>query len=301
MSERKTLCTIVLSLCTVFSSGCGAIPSASVPRAKVEQKADNEQKPDKIVVDVLEYIANSEYAEAQGLLEERNKFLGEQHKRIQEIQGVPAYNIMTLPTYLTASQQMLLAISFSKTRNYNSAEREFRSLLSRFKEDPVKVMDDVKDNLEGYLKTKKYEDAEKTAAGSIIFYPELTAVVGFLKFAREDYKGAGKYFEKAVPMYEYNIIFGYRLAFAKLLAHVCMKNDDKTILGHAKVLGKVYNASAKPYNGVFQIKPEDKKLYELAMDVADACKKEDEELLKEAKKFALTYNSSELTRTMLEK
>lgn len=290
---KLTLCKIVLAACAVLPltiAGCGAIPSASVPRAKVEQKTD------KVLNDALEYIANREYAEAQWLLEERNKYEEEQTKTILRALGQPPNDIPTYSTYLSPSEQMLLAISYAQTRNYDKAESQFRNLLTRFKENPEKVMDNINRNLEGFFKTKRYEEAEKTASSGILFYPELRAVVGFMKFARKDYAGARRYFESTVPMYDYSVIFGYRLAFAKLLAHAGKKNDNKLILEHAKTLGTLYNTFPKPITYSLQIKPEERRLYELGMDVAEACKKGDDEILTEARKFISIYNSEQLTK-----
>ena len=235
---KRTLCELVLAACAVFSTGCGALPSESVSQVEAEQKEPVHKR-------ALEYILDRNYTRAQGLLEQRNKYLQEEHKRAQSALGVPMYNVQTLPTHLTPTEQTLLALTYAHTRHYGYSESQFRMLLSRFKETPNLVVENIYTNLKEYFKTEEYRNTEKMAAGGILFYPEMKAVVAFLKFVRRDFEDSRRWFKSAIPEFNETEVQKYREAFVELIAQESTGTDKDLVFEYAKILYTLYSVKGK--------------------------------------------------------
>ena len=237
---KRTLCELVLSAGAIGFTGCGAIPSDYVPQQQAEQQTEN------VVKQAIDYFTNKEYAKAQGLIEQRWNYLGEEYKIRNELQHTLATGMPVPIPRLTPSEETLLALSYAMNRHYSKAETRFTMLMNYFKNHPTEAVEDVRKNLDEFFPTKEYTNAENMSIGSTTFYPRMNAVVGFLKFARKDYQGARTYFKKAIPNFEESMVIEYRCAFAVLLLEAAKNGaDSNTILEYAKTVEAVHSVKGK--------------------------------------------------------
>lgn len=220
--------------------GCGATPSAHVPQQQVEQQTEN------VVKQAIDYFTNKEYAKAQGLLEQRWAYLGEDYKIRNELQQKIATGMPVPLPQLSPSEQALLALSYAMNKHYDKSETWFTSLMNYFKNSPTAAVADVRNNLDEFFLTTEYKRAENIAIGSTPWYPRMNAVVGFLKFARKDYDGSRAFFKRAIPNFEETVVQEYRCAFAVLLLEAAKDGaDSNTILEYAKTVEAIYSVKGK--------------------------------------------------------
>jgi tetratricopeptide (TPR) repeat protein len=243
-TAKRTLCGIVLAACTslpIFSAGCSARPSESVPQHQVENSTDH------VVKQAVDYFVKREYARAQGLLEQRINYLKTENKKQQEtLSKTLPFHQPTPDPELSPSEQVILALSYSMNRHYDKAETTFTNLMNYFKNNPTGTIEDIDKNLSEFFKTENYKSAEKLAASGTGMYPKMNAVVGFLKFARKDYEGARTYFKRAIPHFWESTVQEYRVAFNVMLVEAARKGtDNATIIEYAKMVNTLYSLKGK--------------------------------------------------------
>lgn len=237
---KRTLCELVLAAGTFGIIGCGATPSETVPRCQAEQQTEN------VVKQAIDYFTNKEYAKAQGLIEQRWEYLGEEYRIRNEIQQKMATGMPVPVPELSPSELAILALSYAMNKHYDKAETKFTSLMTYFRNSPTKAVEDIRNNLDEFFLTNEYKRAEKMATGSAAWYPRMNAVVGFLKFARRDYEGARTFFKKAIPNFQESTVRDYRSAFATLLLDAAKDGaDNSTILEYAKTVEAVCSVKGK--------------------------------------------------------
>jgi hypothetical protein len=235
---KRTLCELVLAAGALGLTGCISGPT-NAPREYAEESVEN------VVQHAIGYFNNKEYETLIDLISKRTNYLDDRNKKI-------AGHFKRLGIYapqpeqkLSASEQTLYALAYAMNGNYPEGRMQFTNLMNDFKNKPAETVLDI-EKLKTFFTGEQYEKAENFAISGTLFYSEMNAVVGFLKFARKDYEGARRFFRRAIPNFEESTVHEYRCAFSILLLEAAKNGaDDKIILEYAKTVEAVYGVKGK--------------------------------------------------------
>ncbi len=230
---KRTLCEIILA-----AGLFGCTTPATAPEEYIEIITEE------VLQHEIDYFNNKQYNTLIDLITKRkarteteNRISAEQYRNL----GIP----QPIEVKISAAERTMAALGYAMLGDYPNARVEFTLLMNDFKSHPVLTVRAM-ERLQKFYEGEQYRKAESNAIAGTLFYPEMNAVVGFLKFARKDYEGARKYFKAAIPNFTESTVQEYRRAFAELLLNAAKKeNNDAVILEYAHIIQSVFSVQGK--------------------------------------------------------
>ncbi len=235
---KRTLCELVLAAGTFGMVGCNITPTTA-PKEFAEEIAEN------VLQHEVDYFNNSQYSTLIDLITKRKTYIDAENRRIAE--QFRNSGILTIAPELKtgATERTMAALGYAMLGDYPNSRVEFTLLMNDFKNDPIRTVEDM-EKLQKLFAGEQYKKAENKAISGTIFYSEMNAVVGFLKFARKDYESARRYFKAAIPHFAEETVRDYRNAFKILLIDAAEKGaDNNTILEYSKTVYAVCSVKGK--------------------------------------------------------